>query len=394
MKRGFLILISMILILSVFAGCSQVPNVPQGTATILGVARYFDKDAGQYEGIKVTLIFQQAAVNPGETQQETTPPVKYTDANGHYAFENIAPGNYLIIAEDPKMVYYPAPTVISVGEGETKTAEDLVLTKAIQHVVIFREDESGWANADVPPTIIGDILQSEVGMTEGPGEGQYEYRSLRGENPNFNLKIGDLIIIEGDQPQDFYDTYTVHQDVFNTFVYNGGTIFWVASDYGWAEGDFTSTLPGDVTWRDYNDYYNDIVNFEHPITKNFPAQLYGSYASHGGFDNLDTGLPITNIMIYLRETSSTDLFPTYIEYRYGAGRVLATTIPLEWYVTNGPEGIPEGYSTTYKDLFKLMLVRSVRYIMNLPVSPDIPTSVVTAPAVKNLAPNMGVSSHR
>ncbi len=394
MKRSFLILISMILILSVFAGCSQPPNVPQGNVSISGIARYFDKAAGQYEGIKVTLIFLQVVASPGETPQETTPPVKYTDANGHYTFENIASGNYLIIAEDPNNVYYPATTVLSVGENETKTAEDLILTKAIQHVVIFREDESGWATAEVPSTVIGDILQAEIGMTEGSGANQYEYRSLRVENPNLNLNIGDLIIIEGDQPQDFYNTYTANQNVFDTFVYNGGTIFWVASDNGWAGGDFTSTLPGGVTWGDYYDYYNDIVNFEHPITKNFPAQLYGSYASHGGFDNLDTGLPITNIMIYLRETSSTDLFPTYIEYRYGAGRVLATTIPLEWYVTNGPEGIPEGYSTTYKDLFKLMLVRSVRYIMNLPVSPDIPTSVVTAPAVKNLAPNMGVSSHR
>ncbi|HPP16508.1 MAG TPA: carboxypeptidase regulatory-like domain-containing protein [Dictyoglomaceae bacterium] len=393
MKREFLILISMILILSVFTGCSQPPNVPQGNVSISGIARYFDKAAGQHGGIKVTLISQQAIVNPGETPQETTPPVKYTDANGHYAFENIASGNYLIIAEDPNNVYYPATTVLSVGENETKTAEDLVLTKAIKHVVIFREDESGWATAGIPSTVIGDILQSEIEMAEGTGANQYEYRSLRG-TPNLNLNIGDLIIIEGDQPQDFYDTYTANQNVFDTFVYNGGTIFWVASDWGWAEGDFTSTLPGGVTWGDYYDYYNDILNFEHPITKNFPAQLYGNYASHGGFDNLDAGLPITNIMIYLRETSSDEKFPTYIEYRYGAGRVLATTIPLEWYVVKGPGGIPEGYSTTYKDLFKLMLVRSIRYIMNLPVSPDIPPSVVTAPAVKNLAPNMGVSSHR
>lgn len=383
MKKYLLILISIFLLGSLLSGCATIQKLGRSNATILGVARYFDKGPGQHGGIVVTII---SNVEP--VPLDVAPIVKKTDSNGNYSI-NIPPGTYIIMAEDPNKEYYPATTSVTVGEGETKTAEDLILTKAIQHVIIFREEESGWWYAGIPYTVIGDILQAEVGMTEGPGVNQYEYRSLRDNPPNLTFNIGDLIIIEGDQPQDFYDVYIANQAVFDNFVHNGGTIFWIASDWGWAGGNFTSSLPGGVTWRDYYDEWNDIVNFDHPITKNFPAQLYGNYASHGGFDNLDTGLPIVNLMIYVKETNGG--LPTYIEYRYGSGRVLATTAPLEWYVVRGPEDMPPGYSTTYKDLFKLMLVRSIRYIMNLPVSPDIPPSL--APGVEK-APKVEVFSHK
>ncbi|MGB9767852.1 MAG: carboxypeptidase regulatory-like domain-containing protein, partial [Dictyoglomus turgidum] len=181
------------------------------------------------------------------------------------------------------------------------------------------------------------------------------------------------------------DVYTNNKNAFDNFVYNGGTIFWIACDMGWENGNFSSTLPGGVSWRDAYDNYNDIVYFEHPITKNFPAQLYGNYASHGGFNNLDS-INISNLMVYVKENygDGSSQYPTYIEYRYNMGRVLATTTPLEWYVVNGPTSCPEGYTTTYKDLFKLMLVRSLRYIMNLDVSPDIPPSAeeVYSPKIK------------
>ncbi|MCX7845073.1 MAG: carboxypeptidase-like regulatory domain-containing protein [Dictyoglomaceae bacterium] len=392
MKKYILILISLIFLGSLLSGCTTVQKLWQGNATILGVARFFDKVMGQHGGIKITLISQKVVVKPNQVPLDVAPLVKYTNGNGEYTFKDIPPGDYLVMAEDPKGEYYPASLVATVVEKEAKTVEDLVLTKAVKHVIIFREQESGWNYAGVPYTVIGDILSSEIGMTGGTGVNQFEYRSFRGGNPNLNLNIGDLVIIEGDQPQDFYDYYTANKDVFDNFVYNGGTIFWVASDCGWAEGNFTSTLPGGVTWRDNYEYYNDIVNFDHPITKNFPAQLYGNFASHGGFDNLFVGLPIANLMIYVKETNGQ--LPTYIEYRYGSGRVLSTTAPLEWYVVNGPTDMPAGFNTTYKDLFKLILVRSIRYIMNLPVNPEIPPSVAETPQAKELAPKAKEFSHK
>jgi len=77
-------------------------------------------------------------------------------------------------------------------------------------------------------------------------------------------------------------------------------------------------------------------------------------------------------MVYVKEDAGA--LPTYIEYRYGLGKVLATTTPLEYYVTNGSTDMPTGFNTTYKDLFKLMLVRSIKYIMGKTVSDTIPAS--------------------
>lgn len=383
MKKLFLFSI-ILLTLSIFlSGCTQTTQPPAlGSSTIQGTVKYFDKTDNS--NIKVNLIPESE-----DSPIDITTSYVITGSDGKYKFQNIPSGTYLIIAQDVNKNYQPANIIVTVADNETKTAELLILTKVIKHVVIFRETESGWSTAGIPTTVIGDILSSEIGMIEGLSENQYEYRSFRAENPNLNLNIGDLAIIEGDQPQDFYDFYTQNQSIFENFVYNGGTIFWIACDNGWAFGDYTSSLPGGVTWRDNFENYNNIIYFEHPITKNFPTQLYGNFASHGGFDNLNTA-NISNLMIYMKENigKNSVIYPTYIEYRYNKGRVLACTIPLEWYVVNGPTSIPEGYSTTYKDLFKLMLVRSIRYIMNLEVSPDIPPSVVLdySPKVK-ISPN-------
>lgn len=345
-------------------------NVDLGNSTLKGVVNYFDKPTNQSANIKVTLIAESE-----DSPVNLNSYYVITGNNGFYEFKNIPSGTYLLIAQDVNKNYQPANIILTIGENETKTAETMILTKVIKHVIIFRESASAWNEAGIPETVIGDILSS-IGMTQGTGQNQYEYRTLTGENPNLSFNMGDLIIIEGDQPQAFYDIYTTNKTIFDNFVYNGGTIFWIACDMGWASGNFTSTLPGGVTWRDSYDSYNDIVYFEHPITKNFPTQLYGNYASHGGFDNLNS-TNIANLMIYVKETTGDGSiqYPTYVEYRYNMGRVLATTSPLEWYVVNGNMSMPEGYNTTYKDLFKLMLVRSIKYIMNLEVSPDIPPSV-------------------
>ena len=59
------------------------------------------------------------------------------------------------------------------------------------------------------------------------------------------------------------------------------------------------------------------------------------------------------------ESSSSEKYPTYIEYRYGKGRVVASTTPLEFYVNN------ESYDSGY---YILLLRRSIEYVFNLPLS--------------------------
>lgn len=372
MKKTIVMLLAVLVLGTVLSSCDQLMEW-QGNAIIKGLAKYFDKGANQNGGIRITLLSATIIIKPNQVPLDVAPLLKVTSSNGDFSFNGIAPGSYIVVAEDPSGEYQPANTYVTVAANGEVITEDLVLTKAIQHVVIFRGtgiiDEDGeWGET----TAIGDFLTEEVGMTEGLGANQFEYKSsadMGGYTPN----LGDLIIIGGDQTTSFYDTYTINKDTFDTFVDDGGTMFWIACDGGWGAGNFTSTLPGGVTWRDSYENYNDIVYFEHPITRNFPEQLYGNYASHGGFDNLDS-LTLINLMVYVKEASG--LLPTYIEYRTGNGKVLASTIPFEFYVANGPDSMPDGFSTSYRDLFKLMLGRSIKYIMGLPVSEDVPPSDV------------------
>lgn len=365
MKKTIVMLLAVLVLGTVLSSCDQLREW-QGNAIIKGLAKYFDKGANQNGGIRVTLLSATIIIKPNQVPLDVSPLEKVTASNGRFSFSHIAPGSYIIVAEDPSGEYQPANVYVTVAANGEVTTEDLVLTKAINHVVIFHDIPSEWNET----TAIGDILTEEVGMTEGSGANQFEYKSSA-DMVGYTPHLGDLIIIGGDQTTDFYDIYTDNKAAFDTFVDDGGTMFWIACDGGWQAGDFTSTLPGGVTWRDRYENYNDIVYFEHPITKNFPEQLYGNYASHGGFDNLDS-LELTNLMVYVKEDSG--LLPTYIEYRTGSGKVLASTAPLEYYVANGPTSKPDGFSTSYRDLFKLMLARSIKYIMGLPVSEDVPPS--------------------
>lgn len=384
MKKTAIILLSIVALAVLLTGCDQLQQW-QGNAAISGLAQYFDKTAGHHAGIKVSLISATIIIKPNQIPLDVAPLTITTGNDGAFDFDGIAPGTYIVVAEDPQGEYQPANTVITVEQDQSIESEDLVLTKAIKHAVIFRDSSGEWNNT----TAIGDILADEVGMTEGAGENQYEYKSSA-DMAGFVPELGDLVIIGGDQTDTFYDAYATYKATFDNFVDDGGSMLWIACDGGWEGGNFTSTLPGGVTWRDADENYNDIVYFEHPVTKNFPEQIYGTFASHGGFDNLDTLTTLTNLMTYVVEDTG-DL-PTYIEYRTGAGKVLATTAPLEYYVTNGSTDIPTGYVTSYKDLFKLMLTRSIRYMMNLEVSEDMPISA-KALALDAKALQAGRASH-
>ncbi|MEJ5183832.1 MAG: carboxypeptidase-like regulatory domain-containing protein [Rectinemataceae bacterium] len=363
MKKAISIVLAVMMFAALLTGCEFLQGLGnqlnQYVGKIQGKAVYFDKPANQNGGIVVRLLGAGLMLPPNKIPLDVSPVFKTTGGNGSFIFDHVAPGTYLVIAEDPSGEYQPANAVVEVGENEKVDVGTLVLTKAVRHVLIFRDPGSEWGN----DSTIGDLLVSELGMSEGTGPNQFEYKTSS-DIPTFQPSLGDLIIIAGDQPQVFYDTYTTHKAKFDNFVSSGGTIFWVACDMGWKMGNFTSSLPGGATWRDKYENYNDIVYFEHPITKNFPAQLYGNYASHGGFDNLDS-INIFNLITLVRETDG--LLPTYVEYRFGSGRVLATTAPLEFYITNG--------YVYYRDLFKIMLIRSLQYIMGRPVGTDVPPAL-------------------
>lgn len=283
----------------------------------------------------------------------------FTDRKGYYYFDMVPVGEYVVYASDrsENSSYSGDAAPVVINKNVKTKANDLILRKASEHIIVFK-DSSAWTQ----PNAITDVLNG-MGFTEGTGKNQYE---VKGSDYMISAASFDplwVLIIEGDQTTAFYDTYKNNHQKFDTFVQSGGTIFWIACDKGWNGGDFTGTLPGGVTWRDNFDNYNYVTNPTHPLLYGFPYDraIYGNYASHGGFDNLGNA-GIENLVTFIRENTTTELYPTYIEYRYGNGRVIASASPLEYYVGNGG-----GDSYWYV----LLMKRSIEYAFNMALSPAV-----------------------
>jgi len=189
------------------------------------------------------------------------------------------------------------------------------------HVIVFR-DAVPWA-PEVPPIL--DQMLEVMEFTQGPGPGQYEVVGSS-EMGSFTLTPGeDLVIVQSDQPQDFYNAYSKNQMWFLQFVVGGGTLFWEACDMGWNGGSIQAArivLPGAVELEPYQTWQNFVVLPGAAIVQGLPDELYGQYASHEGIESLPDGATV-----YITDDSGS---ATLAEFGYGSGWVIMTTQPLEW----------------------------------------------------------------
>lgn len=189
------------------------------------------------------------------------------------------------------------------------------------HVIIVR-DETPWGSE--LPDILVQMLDL-MGLTEGFGPSQYEVVGSA-EMATFGLTPGeDLVIVQGDQPQTFYNTYAKNQVRFLQFVSDGGTMLWEACDVGWNDGSIEASrivLPGAVRLREHETWFNYVVLPGAPLVEGLPSQLYGQYASHEGMTNLPE-----DTTVYVRDDEGN---PTLAEFSYGDGWVIMTTQPMEW----------------------------------------------------------------
>lgn len=137
-----------------------------------------------------------------------------------------------------------------------------------------------------------------------------------------------MVIIASDQPTWTYNNFISSKDKIANYVYNGGVLVAHATDRGWQDGYWSSSfLPMGVTH--VNNYNNalSIVDSSSPIVNGITdAQLDGwGYSTHGYFTNVPAG---AHIIIGI--TGNPTGYPTYIEYSYGSGKVLATMETIEW----------------------------------------------------------------
>jgi hypothetical protein len=146
-----------------------------------------------------------------------------------------------------------------------------------------------------------------------------------------------MVLIANDQDQEFYDSYVAQRWVFEDYVYAGGVLVFFAAGEGWNGGTLTGQyLPGgaavDNTYKDNN---NTVANYTHPVVTGILSDgvplvngdLYSSYCSHGVFYNLPPGTKTV-----LRNTLGQ---PTFIQYKFGAGQVIASTNTWEFSYDGG-----------------------------------------------------------
>jgi hypothetical protein len=172
-------------------------------------------------------------------------------------------------------------------------------------VLIFRNRPSWNRNPDFE-----DRLE-ELGI-------EYEVKRS-GDMADVDLAPYRVVLIPGGQWQsDYYQTLMTHAERFNRYVTNGGVL---ALELNGAERDGVS-LPLGVTMIEHGAVENTIVMPEHPALSAFGSTtIRANFASHGFLENVPTNALV--LAVESADGKNDETKPTYIEYAYGKGRVIA-----------------------------------------------------------------------
>jgi hypothetical protein len=137
-----------------------------------------------------------------------------------------------------------------------------------------------------------------------------------------------FIMYASDQTTTYYQNIAASINKIEDFVAHGGFLIAHCCDQGWAGGEWSGfkILPGAGVVGHINDYRQDqhIVRSNNPIVSElWDPMLYNwFYSTHGYFTNLPQGASVVM-------TTGGNL-PTYIDYKFGLGRVIATMQTVEW----------------------------------------------------------------
>jgi Zn-dependent metalloprotease len=212
------------------------------------------------------------------------------------------------------------------------------------NVLIFRDNLAWGFNVNVP------ILESlGVNITIA---GSYDMGTI-------NLSHFKLIIFESQQPSSFYNSYVANLNRFNEYLNAGGTIEFHCATYS---SNRIPNLPFPGGMRTLTDMDADVTNFiveqNHPIVEGVVGPLVGNSASHEAFQNIPAG----GIIITNNESG----LPTTVEYKFGAGTLIATAMTWEWGYWNN-----KNFAKMLPNAFKYALTKKGEIWLN--VSPETDT---------------------
>ena len=226
-----------------------------------------------------------------------------------------SPTRFLKLGSDDKVSFFKTidgidglwtKQTIWIKQDDEKTKEERTTKKNIE--LLLLRDNPSWNR----PTDFEDVL-SIMGY-------QFD-QSQSIDLPEINLKKYNMIVIPGGQQNDFYKNYVEHSQRFEQFVAEGGKLIF---ELNGAE-EVLNELPNGVRIIPSKAIENRIIDSDHPITlpiSDSPT-IRARYASMSYFQNIPDGTK--TLAIEAEDDSTFEDRPTFIEYKYGKGSVLAAS---------------------------------------------------------------------
>lgn len=221
----------------------------------------------------------------------------------------------------------------------------LLITTQMQ---LITQATAGAAQKNVPQKkilLIQDNLPwSSNANTEVLGSIGVDYQKVSTtEFLDVELEDYSVIIFADDQAFSTYNNYLEFKEYMELYASMGGVIVFGAADGGWADGDMTGALPGNVEKLQRYTNYNYVADPKHPIltgvlsdgegavTEGRDSEMwYSNYCSHSEF--IESTLPAgANVLVRSSKTDN----PTLVEYPLGSGRVIASGLTMEYSYSYG-----------------------------------------------------------
>ena len=206
-------------------------------------------------------------------------------------------------------IWKKLPDVPSGDSGNKESAQrSTKQAHSTGNFLVFRNTSSWGRKTDFENVLI------ELGC-------KYEQRASS-TMANLDLSSYDVIIIPGEQNSDYYKDYVSNIERFDVYVAKGGTL---VLELNGAEKNKSIRLPHGVTIAPHWAIENKILASNHPIFLPLSGKhlIRARYASNGYLQNIPD-----NAYVLAVEAEGTDTFtdrPTFIEYTYGKGRVIAAS---------------------------------------------------------------------
>jgi CubicO group peptidase (beta-lactamase class C family) len=221
-------------------------------------------------------------------------------------FQTLGDGStftFFTAADNQKGLWAEQTIWQKISERTTETTE----THKNENFLMFRNNPSWGRHTDFENVL---------------AELDYNYE-LRESNSmsDIDLSSYDVIIIPGGQRNEFYEDYVIHTEKFDNFVSNGGTLI---LELNGAE-EIVNELPRGITLSPNKAIENAILKSDHPIFLPLSGKplIKARYASMSYFKNVPSDALI--LAAEAEESESLNDRPTFIEYTYDKGRVIAAS---------------------------------------------------------------------